>query len=62
MPLATSTAVDPADDPRTPRGWRFRIEDLRRVLDELGRGEHDWAQTLEALNHDADPLGRIDSK
>jgi fermentation-respiration switch protein FrsA (DUF1100 family) len=24
-----------ADDPRTPRIWRFRIEDLTRVLDEL---------------------------
>jgi len=25
------------DDPRTPRIWRFRIEDLARVLDELDR-------------------------
>ncbi|MFC4608697.1 alpha/beta hydrolase family protein [Streptomyces maoxianensis] len=25
----------PADDPRTSRIWRFRIEDIKRVLDEL---------------------------
>jgi hypothetical protein len=27
------------DDPRTPRIWRFRIEDLVRILDELDRIE-----------------------
>jgi len=25
----------PPDDPRTPRMWRFRVEDLKRILDHL---------------------------
>ncbi|MFJ3225520.1 alpha/beta hydrolase family protein [Streptomyces sp. NPDC086783] len=33
--LDSRTLGIPADDPRTPRVWRFRIEDVRRVLDEL---------------------------
>ncbi|MEV0636942.1 alpha/beta fold hydrolase [Streptomyces sp. NPDC050619] len=33
--LDSRTLGLPAEDPRTPRIWRFRIEDLKRVLDEL---------------------------
>ncbi|KAB8194710.1 chlorophyllase [Nonomuraea phyllanthi] len=33
--LDSRTLALPADDPRTPRIWRFRVEDLKRVLDEL---------------------------
>ncbi|MER6978987.1 alpha/beta hydrolase family protein [Streptomyces carpinensis] len=33
--LDSRTLALPADDPRTPRIWRFRIEDLKRVLDGL---------------------------
>lgn len=33
--LDSRTLGLPAEDPRTPRIWRHRIEDLRRVLDEL---------------------------
>ncbi|MBF8186437.1 alpha/beta fold hydrolase [Nonomuraea sp. K274] len=33
--LDSRTLGLPADDPRTPRIWRFRVEDLKRVLDEL---------------------------
>ncbi|MEI5098092.1 chlorophyllase [Streptomyces sp. PmtG] len=33
--LDSRTLALPADDPRTPRIWRFRVEDLIRVLDEL---------------------------
>ncbi|MDJ1134700.1 alpha/beta hydrolase family protein [Streptomyces iconiensis] len=33
--LDSRTLGLPADDPRTPRIWRFRIEDLTRVLDGL---------------------------
>ncbi|WP_238431887.1 alpha/beta hydrolase family protein [Streptomyces cavernae] len=33
--LDSRTLGVPADDPRTPRIWRFRIEDLKRVIDEL---------------------------
>jgi dienelactone hydrolase len=33
--LDSRTLGLPAEDPRTPRIWRFRIEDLTRVLDEL---------------------------
>ncbi|WP_069161173.1 alpha/beta hydrolase family protein [Nocardia altamirensis] len=50
--LDSRTLAIPAEDPRTPRIWRFRIEDLTRVLDELdlleaavpglsGRVDHD---------------------
>jgi predicted dienelactone hydrolase len=35
---STTLALSP-DDPRTPRIWRFRIEDLTQVLDELDRIE-----------------------
>ncbi|AUY53358.1 alpha/beta fold hydrolase [Streptomyces sp. CB01881] len=33
--LDSRTLGLPAEDPRTPRIWRFRIEDLKRVLDGL---------------------------
>ncbi|MEH6375296.1 alpha/beta fold hydrolase [Streptomyces sp. KLMMK] len=33
--LDSRTLALPAEDPRTPRIWRFRIEDLKRVLDGL---------------------------
>ncbi|MBC2900087.1 alpha/beta hydrolase family protein [Streptomyces cupreus] len=33
--LDSRTLGIPAEDPRTPRMWRFRIEDLTRVLDGL---------------------------
>lgn len=33
--LDSRTLSIPADDPRTPRIWRFRIEDVVRVLDSL---------------------------
>ncbi|MEO3753289.1 chlorophyllase [Streptomyces sp. B6B3] len=35
--LDSRTLNLPADDPRTPRVWRIRIEDLTRVLDGLDR-------------------------
>ncbi|WP_420593823.1 hypothetical protein [Deinococcus sp.] len=31
------TLALPPEDPRTPHIWRSRIEDMRRVLDHLGR-------------------------
>ncbi|TXS41069.1 chlorophyllase [Streptomyces sp. uw30] len=34
--LDSRTLAVPAEDPRTPRIWRFRIEDITRVLDGLG--------------------------
>ncbi|GAA3221112.1 hypothetical protein GCM10020216_032240 [Nonomuraea helvata] len=37
--LDSRTLGLPADDPRTPRIWRFRVEDLKRVLDELDQLE-----------------------
>ncbi|MEV0234027.1 chlorophyllase [Nonomuraea sp. NPDC050786] len=37
--LDSRTLSLPADDPRTPGIWRFRVEDLKRVLDELDRLE-----------------------
>ncbi|GJF23353.1 alpha/beta hydrolase family protein [Streptomyces sp. HO565] len=33
--LDSRTLAIPAEDPRTPRMWRFRVEDLTRVLDGL---------------------------
>ncbi|MGI5327117.1 alpha/beta hydrolase family protein [Actinomadura nitritigenes] len=33
--LDSRTVGLPEDDPRTPRIWRFRVEDLKRVLDHL---------------------------
>lgn len=33
--LDSRTLGLPADDPRTPRIWRYRVEDLTRVLDEF---------------------------
>lgn len=33
--LDSRTLGIPADDPRTPRIWRFRVEDMKRVLDGL---------------------------
>jgi dienelactone hydrolase len=33
--LDSRTLNIPPDDPRTPRIWRFRVEDLKRVLDQL---------------------------
>lgn len=33
--LDSRTLRLPADDPRTPRIWRFRVEDMKRILDEL---------------------------
>ncbi|WP_225637980.1 alpha/beta hydrolase family protein [Streptomyces solaniscabiei] len=50
--LDSRTLAIPAEDPRTPRMWRFRVEDLTRVLDGLdvlaaavpglaGRPDHD---------------------
>jgi dienelactone hydrolase len=33
--LDSRTLALPAEDPRTPRIWRFRVEDLKRVLDGL---------------------------
>lgn len=40
------------DDPRTPVIWRFRIEDLTRVLDELDRIEASVPSLDGRLNHD----------
>lgn len=48
--LDSRTLGTPADDPRTPRIWRIRVDDLRRVIDELG--------TLEAAI--PGPTGRVD--
>ncbi len=33
--LDSRTLTIPPDDPRTPRIWRFRVEDLKRILDHL---------------------------
>ena len=33
--LDSRTVGLPQDDPRTPRLWRFRVEDMKRVLDHL---------------------------
>jgi predicted dienelactone hydrolase len=33
--LDSRTLSLPPDDPRTPRIWRFRVEDMKRVLDQL---------------------------
>jgi fermentation-respiration switch protein FrsA (DUF1100 family) len=33
--LDSRTLGIPQDDPRTPRIWRFRVEDVKRVLDQL---------------------------
>lgn len=33
--LDSRTLNLPPDDPRTPRIWRFRVEDLKRILDQL---------------------------
>ncbi|MFD7713399.1 alpha/beta hydrolase family protein [Streptomyces sp. NPDC059786] len=33
--LDSRTVTLPADDPRTPRIWRFRVEDMKRILDRL---------------------------
>jgi hypothetical protein len=33
--LDSRTLGIPRDDPRTPRIWRFRVEDLKRILDQL---------------------------
>ncbi|NGO07818.1 alpha/beta fold hydrolase [Streptomyces sp. HC44] len=33
--LDSRTVGLPQDDPRTPRLWRFRVEDMKRILDEL---------------------------
>lgn len=33
--LDSRTVGLPQDDPRTPRLWRFRVEDTKRVLDQL---------------------------
>ncbi|HEY1516655.1 MAG TPA: hypothetical protein VGF91_09560 [Solirubrobacteraceae bacterium] len=40
------------DDPRTPVIWRFRIEDLTRVLDELDLIEASVPSLAGRLNHD----------
>ncbi|MFF2834275.1 alpha/beta hydrolase family protein, partial [Cellulosimicrobium cellulans] len=33
--LDSRTLNLPPDDPRTPRIWRFRVEDMKRILDQL---------------------------
>jgi predicted dienelactone hydrolase len=33
--LDSRTLSFPPDDPRTPRIWRFRVEDMKRILDQL---------------------------
>ena len=33
--LDSRTLSLPPDDPRTPRIWRFRVEDMKRILDQL---------------------------
>ncbi|WP_307679686.1 alpha/beta fold hydrolase [Streptomyces sp. V4I2] len=33
--LDSRTVGLPQDDPRTPRIWRFRVEDMKRILDQL---------------------------
>lgn len=33
--LDSRTLSIPRDDPRTPRIWRFRVEDMKRILDQL---------------------------
>jgi len=48
--LDSRTLGIPADDPRTPRIWRIRVDDLTRVLDELA--------TLEAATPGL--AGRVD--
>jgi dienelactone hydrolase len=37
--LDSRTVGLPQDDPRTPRIWRFRVEDMKRILDQLDRLE-----------------------
>ncbi|MBT2761986.1 chlorophyllase [Paenibacillus sp. ISL-20] len=37
--LDSRTLNLPPDDPRTPRIWRFRVEDMKRILDQLDRIE-----------------------
>jgi predicted dienelactone hydrolase len=33
--LDSRTVGLPLDDPRIPRIWRFRVEDMKRILDQL---------------------------
>ncbi len=37
--LDSRTLNLPPEDPRTPRIWRFRVEDMKRILDQLDQLE-----------------------
>ncbi|MEU0673998.1 chlorophyllase [Streptomyces sp. NPDC006172] len=38
----------PADDPRRPQMWRYRVQDMRRILDELTTLEADRSRVVAA--------------
>ncbi|MFI6318855.1 alpha/beta hydrolase family protein [Nonomuraea sp. NPDC050556] len=42
--LDSRTLGIPADDPRTPRIWRIRVDDLKRVLDSLDHLDLPWLE------------------
>ncbi|MFF9410463.1 alpha/beta hydrolase family protein [Streptomyces anandii] len=50
--LDSRTLGIPAEDPRTPRIWRYRVEDLRRVLDGLDALEASVPGLAGRLDHD----------
>jgi dienelactone hydrolase len=50
--LDSRTLAIPAGDPRTPRIWRIRIDDLTRVLDGLGTLEASVPGLAGRLDHD----------
>jgi pimeloyl-ACP methyl ester carboxylesterase len=50
--LDSRTLAIPAEDPRTPRIWRIRIDDLTRVLDGLGTLEASVPGLAGRLDHD----------
>jgi dienelactone hydrolase len=50
--LDSSTLGLAPDDPRTPRIWRYRIEDLTRVIDELDRIEAAVPGLAGRVDHD----------
>ncbi|MFI1533043.1 alpha/beta hydrolase family protein [Streptomyces anandii] len=50
--LDSRTLGIPAEDPRTPRIWRYRVEDLKRVLDGLDALEASVPGLAGRLDHD----------
>ncbi|MEU5863401.1 chlorophyllase [Nonomuraea sp. NPDC047529] len=50
--LDSRTLALPADDPRTPTIWRVRVEDLRRVIDDLDVLEAALPGLAGRLDHD----------